>query len=126
MTATQSAGEFLDQFDPDELSEERIDFDLGDDGRCIQTMLFHRNQVVWFSVVTQVAIDGHWYDVARADTCHDEAHLHRYVRGRRAEVGRHVLRSIGTIEDAEAGFDEACDRLLDDWEDNVRRWRNGK
>lgn len=125
MSAPEHEEDFLSQFDPDELTEERIDFDLGPDARCIQRMLDWKNQVVWFAIMIEVFRDGRWWQVARADTCHDETHVHYFVRGQRAEVSRQQLQQVTTIGDVQDGFDHACDLLTDDWESNVRRWDGG-
>lgn len=124
MSAEEST-DFLAQFDPDELKEQRFDFDLGPEARCIQKMMDHRNRVVWFAIMVEVFHEGAWVQIARADTCHDEAHVHWWVRGRRTEKDRQALRKIATIDDVAAAFDEACDLMTEDWERNVRRWEDG-
>lgn len=126
MSLDAASQSFMAQFPQAELAEERHDLDLGPEGRCIQRLIFHRGQLVWFSMMLEVSVDAVWHQVARADTCHDEAHLHRFVRGQEEEISRHVLRPIGTVDDVGEGFEHACDLLLDEWEENVRRWNRGK
>lgn len=122
MSETVESESFLSQFPPEEVVEDRLDFNLGPDGRCIQKFLLYKNRVVWFSIVQQTRSGGEWFTVVRADTCHDEAHLHRFTRRRGESDVRHSICDLNTIDDVEAGFDHASDLITEDWEENVRRW----
>ena len=122
MEETAPQDRFLDQFPFEEQDDEEVRFDLGDDGRCIQKFVNWRGQVIWFSIVTQIRYRGDWHTVARADTCHDEAHIHRFQRGSADEISRHVLCEISSIDDVAQGFDDAVELLIDEFEENVRRW----
>lgn len=122
MSETAAADEFLQQFEPSELLEERVDFDLGPGARCIQKFLTFRGRVVWFSIVQQVWHDDEWSTVIRADTCHSEAHVHRLNRAGK-ETRRQSLCDLANIEDVENGFDHASDLITEEWEENERRWK---
>lgn len=124
MQETAPAEDFLSQFPPEELEEDEYDFDLGPEDRCIHKFLYHHHSIVWFSIVQQTLDDGQWHTVIRADTCHDEAHVHRFRRRRGEESQRRVLCQVSSIEEVGRGFDEASDLITEQWEENVRRWRS--
>jgi hypothetical protein len=109
---------------PDECEEDEfyVDFDRH---RVHQRLRTWRGQLVEFSVVLQVHTPGGgWVTVARADTCHGEVHIHRYSRAGR-ERRKSVIRSVIALDDVAAGYDDACDMLIENRELAVRGWARG-
>lgn len=114
---------FLDQFDPDELTEDGPTvFDLGPDSRFIQRMTFYRGRIVAFAIMQEIRHEGEWVVVIRADTCHDQAHWHRFAKRRAEQIDRRAICDLTSIDDVERGFDDASELITEQWEENVRRW----
>jgi len=79
-----------------------------------------------FAVVHQTYRNGDWHTVTAADSCHDgEVHLHRYARSTDARVGEpeHV-RQVASLEDLGDGYNEAYEQVVENWDDNKRRWQD--
>lgn len=104
--------------------EHSFTIDIDGRNRFIERMSLWKGRVVEFSIVQQHRPGADWNDVARADTCHDEVHLHRFASSSDTETRRHI-RSIETLEDVSRGYDEACAMLHEHGEENVRRWARG-
>ena len=114
---------FLGQFDPEELSEDDLNvFDLGPDCRCIQRMTYYKGRVVAFAIMQEIRHEGEWVVVIRADTCHDQAHWHRFAKRKAEQIDRRPLCDLTSIDDVEQGFDDASDLITAQWEENIRRW----
>lgn len=103
----------------------------GNDAEVVKVrMVFHQDrhwEMVDFAVLQRTRESGKWYDVALADSAHDnEVHIHRY--GRRSagtDVGdREHLCEIACAADLANGYIMAYDRIIGSWVDNKRRWRN--
>jgi hypothetical protein len=69
--------------------------------------------------------DGLWAEVVRVDNCHSETHMHHFDQDGN-EVHRKVLKPLRMRADIDSGLDLAEDGVYDHWEDNVRRWRDGR
>jgi hypothetical protein len=77
-----------------------------------------------FSMSAQLNVAGHWYEVARVDTCHEEVHLHVFSRAGK-ELSRQVLLPICGPKDVDRGYELGEKMLVEGWEEHERRWRRG-
>lgn len=114
-------------YQPDEHDEEHVyDFPLSVDSSLFVRQVLQRGRLVEFGITHSILRGGKWRFVARADSCHGTVHLHRY-REDGSEVGEpQVLISVFTQEDLETGYNLAEDLVDTQWEENVRRWRDGR
>lgn len=122
MSQEPAEAEFMDQFPPEERIEHPpLKYDLGPDAEVVQRWVEWRGRIVWFAMIHHVLVGEEWVEVIRADTCHDEAHVHRFDKNG-AELKRQTLCSLSTIDDVDRGWDAAADLVMDQWEENLRRW----
>ncbi len=92
-------------------------------GRMIVRMnLDLQDRVVEFNIIQQVRVNR-WETVCRACTHHAELHIHWYTRS--GYESREVLRPINHQHDVMRAYEDMYERILADWDDNVRRW-NGE
>jgi len=68
-------------------------------------------------------VRGDRVEIARADCCHAEVHLHQFHRSSTSDRRTH-LRSIGDPADVYTGWDLAHDAIVDQWHERMRRWSN--
>lgn len=106
---------------------EEFDFLLGTKAQmCVFLMTCDKRTVRFVLVQKARSRDtGRWEEVARVDTAHNEVHVHRFDRDHN-QLSREVIRPIRSFADVGEGFDEAYDLMLNQWEDNERRWRDGR
>lgn len=83
------------------------------------------DRMVEFAVTAQIEVAGYWVDVARIDTCHQEAHRHLYARTG-VEIDRKVITPIYGPADVERGWEIGEEILLTKWDEHVRRWTCGR
>lgn len=88
--------------------------------------VYRRGRIVAFNITQMTRRGGKWHHVARADSCHGTVHLHRFdVDGN--EVGDpKTLVEVFTESDLENGYDQAEEMLEDQWQENLRRCRDGR
>jgi hypothetical protein len=73
--------------------------------------------------------DSGWARVARIDCCGGTIHRHQFIIGSEVDIYDH--RPIMEIpaqdgwEAVDKGYDSASDVMFNEWEDNLRRWRDG-
>jgi len=115
--------------DPDECDESSFILPVADGerrDRVIVRMRTHVTRTIEFAMVQQTLDDnGDWQEVVRADTCHDEVHVHQFDKTGR-EISKRSVRKVERVEDVDAGYDEAAVLVFERWEDNVRRWNSGR
>lgn len=112
-------------FDPDEAEEYEDVIAVAPDAKIIQRYNYVRGKIVEFALIQQQRHEGEWCDVAKVDTDHSEVHLHRYdVQGN--QFDRRVLRPIKCQADVDEGLVVADQVIFDLWEENRRRWENGR
>lgn len=108
---------------------EVLDFDvdlLGSDDRIHVRYFLHEGRVVEFAMMQQAMVGpDEWADVVKVDCCHDEVHVHRYSSAG-VQVSRTVIRPIRSLDDVETGLDEAEELIYEHWEENRRRWNDGR
>lgn len=79
---------------------------------------FAMNQVTWYQ--------GAWRDVFEIDSKHGSVHSHRYVRSTLRRVGEpEVLAPLTCKGDVQAYYDQALQRMMDDWRGRRGRWDGG-
>lgn len=94
-------------------------------------------QVVYTEKIVDFAImQLHWegqchHQVARIDCCHSMIHRHQFTRDGHDLYDRLQIKAIpadgGTRWNiVDAGYHEVLALMYDEWEDNLRRWRDGR
>jgi hypothetical protein len=78
-----------------------------------------RGRLLDFAVMQQILIAGEWADVVRYD-CHGGFHVHRFTRR-----GSESRTELGDLSDLDRKYDAAVDDILDNWEENRRRYLDG-
>jgi len=113
--------------DPTEVEDWPFETVLLDLGRLVgrQGLDVLTGRMVEFAITAQVDVAGHWVDVARVDTCHENVHLHLMSRTG-VEISRQVTRPIYGPNDVELGWDAGEAMLLAKWDEHVRRWGCGR
>lgn len=84
----------------------------------------YRDKVVWFCLEQTVRAGTKVDKVVRVDTAHGTVHIHRFTQSNQEGTKEtlHVIPNQGH-DVVDAQYNEWLDRLLDDWEDSLRRWR---
>ena len=84
------------------------------------------DELVGFAVIQQTYRGGKWHDVMVGDSKHNQAHVHQYGSSTGLRIGdREVLMPINSSADVQDGYSLTHARVVDDWEQNKRRWENG-
>lgn len=117
----------------DECEEETYDSQLQDadlrDHKLIIRMVRHRvtYELVEFSLIQMTRVHSHWVEVAEIDSCHDvDIHLHQCGKDAGGRVSEPVvLADIESVDDVEAGYGIALERMEDEWEKHLDRWQYG-
>lgn len=89
-----------------------------------------RGKVVHFVLTQATYHHGDWHNVARIDTWHGTIHRHQLDRNG-DDVGEpEVLVRIPAGEEGwpvvDQGYTDAWGLMFNEWEDNLRRWRDGR
>ncbi|MBN9745767.1 hypothetical protein DMP23_32595 [Amycolatopsis sp. A1MSW2902] len=81
--------------------------------------------MVWFCLEQTISIDGAKYKVVRVDTEHGTVHVHKFTKSDQTGT-RKTLQTIPREghDVVDTHFSEWLDRLLNEWEANVRRFRD--
>lgn len=118
--------------DPDECEdvEDRVILDSGHE-LAVRFNLWKERLIVEFPIVQIVRHDGRWVEVHRIDTCnHGSVHRHQLHKrkpndhmGKRTDLERIPAQNGWNVVDA--WYDQALDLMMNDWKDNLRRWRSG-
>ncbi len=114
-------------WEPDltECTEEVWHFDIGPESRATVSMWFDGPRLVRFAIMhLTLGDDGSMVEIARADSCDGEVHVHTFDH-RGVEVNRKVLLAVTSPEDVARGYDLAYKRVIDQWETDRRRWARG-
>lgn len=97
--------------DPDDILRIRMVFDLYDN-------------LVDFAVVLMTGPTEAKSEVARLDIRHTGLHVHWY-RQDGTELRRQEIMPVRTLAEVQAAYNEALDRMTDNWAEYKRRWRRG-
>jgi hypothetical protein len=99
---------------------------FNDFNQVVLRMQLHGHKLVDFAMIQQhrQSLDHAWIDVLVADCQHEELHVHRCdSTGRRSS--RTSVMSITSADDVEAAYLKASDLVFEQWEENLRRCRDG-
>lgn len=90
----------------------------------------YRGKVVDFAIMQEAREGETWHHVARIDCCHGTIHRHQFIRDGTDVYDHRVIQEIpgppGKGWDVVDGtYDVAQDAMFNEYEDNLRRWRDG-
>lgn len=100
-----------------------------DPHRLVVRMKLYRGLIVDFSINQTTLIEQRWRDVARIDCCGGVIHRHQYDIHGNDLIGHKLIEKIpseGGWEVVNKGYLTAYDVMHDEWENNLRRWRDGR
>jgi len=108
------------------IEEPPWNFDIGPGSRAKVSMWFDGPRLARFAIMhLTLGDDGSMVEIARADSCDGEVHVHTFDH-RGAEVNRKALLAVTSPEDVACGYDLAYKRVIDQWETDRRRWVRGR
>lgn len=110
--------------DLDDTVKEARRFQLAADMHYVTNLYLDGPRIVHFSIMLFLEDDGQVYQIARADTCHREVHVHALKKDG-SDFNRRVLLPINSPEDVGSGWDLAVDAIIDECNEHSRRWRSG-
>jgi hypothetical protein len=96
----------------------------------IRRVMYHE-KIVDFAIM-QFTLEGDdWHQVARIDCCHSMIHRHQFTRDGRDLYDHLEIKAIPADGGdrwnvVHAGYFDAYAIMFEEWEDNVRRWRDGR
>jgi hypothetical protein len=103
--------------------------DLSDEDQFVIRQRIYKGKIVDFAIMQKVCVDGKWVDVARIDCCGGTIHRHQYVAGSDDDTYDHRLIAEIPAQDGwevvDQGYDGATNVMFNEWEGNLRRWRDG-
>lgn len=90
----------------------------------------YRGKVVDFAIMQEVREGEIWHHVARIDCCHGTIHRHQFTRDGQDIYGHRVIREITGLagegwDVVDDTYDMAQEAMFNEYEDNLRRWRDG-
>ena len=88
----------------------------------------YRGKIVNFAIMQDVLESGTWHQVARIDCCHGTIHRHQYNRDGIDLYDHRVIQEIPATRGwavVDAGYVSAQDAMFNEYEENLRRWRDG-
>jgi hypothetical protein len=82
-------------------------------------------ELLSFAIMQETQVEERWMSVVRVDCApgHGGIHLHRFRLGGGEPIRETVL---GPLDDLDAGMKLAEDKVYDAWEENLRRFREGR
>jgi hypothetical protein len=87
------------------------------DSAHLRMVIGPRNRLLAFALTQRIRMEDGWHDVVRYDCSHRVVHVHRFTRG-----GAESVREIFSLEEIDHGYDAAVADILDNWEENRRRY----
>jgi len=110
--------------DPNDFLQQTDTYDIGGDCFAKVRTAWDGAQMMDFAVM-QLLRDptAGQEEIARADSCHD-AHVHKFKRN----IGEFMyitLLAINCPNDVGRGYDLGYNSVIDQWEENLRMWRDG-
>ncbi|MFC1418562.1 DUF7718 family protein [Streptacidiphilus cavernicola] len=111
--------------------ETNFPIDLTDTDILKVRQVEYRKWVVDFAIMQLTMEAGEWVHVARIDCCHGMIHRHQFAQNGRDLDGRLEIKAIPADDDnrweiVQDGFYKAIGTMQEEWEDNLRRWRDGR
>jgi hypothetical protein len=83
-----------------------------------------RDNLVDFAFMLMTGTPGAQHQVARADIRHTGLHVHWFHQDG-TQLRREEIRQVTALPDVRAAYNDALDRVTDNWEEYKRRWRHG-
>jgi len=86
-----------------------------------------RNQasnLVYYAIMLDINDDGAWSHVARIDTSHGTAHIHRFTRQDQETGIRTVLMALHSESDVKLSWRDSYDTIKNNLAEHERHWRN--
>jgi hypothetical protein len=114
-------------WEPDltECTEEYWHFDIGPGSRATVSMWFDGPRLVRFAIIHLTpGDDGRMVEIARADSCDGEVHVHTF-NSHGTQVNRVTLLRVTRPEHVDRGYEPAYSRVIGQWEADRRRWARG-
>lgn len=111
--------------------ESNFHLDITEDNMLHVRYQVWRDLITFFAIMQLVLDEGEWKHVARIDCCHDMIHRHQFVRSDGRDIfDRQKIVTIpwdgGTRWNVvNSGYHDALGVMYEEWEENVRRWRDG-
>lgn len=102
--------------------------DITREDQMVVRQRFYRGKVADFAICQKVRVNGKWVDVARIDCCHSTIHRHQFNQEGIDLYDHRVIIEIPAVEGwnvVDAGYDNAYNVMLNEWDQNLERWRNG-
>lgn len=129
MSETQPTEVVEWRYEEEEHDEENsFEVPLSEFDAVMVRQVYRQGRLVDFGITQLHRQGGKWRWVARADSCHETVHVHRYSQsGAPYEpVGENlVLCDIFSQKDLENGYDIADATIEEQWKLNLRRWADG-
>ncbi|MFF9393243.1 DUF7718 family protein [Streptomyces griseoluteus] len=88
----------------------------------------YKGKIVHFAIMQDIREGDIWHHVARIDCCHGTIHRHQYNRAGDDIYDSRVITEIPADNGwsvVDAGYQVAQDAMFDEYEENLRRWRDG-
>jgi hypothetical protein len=103
--------------------------ELGPDDHLVVRMVTYRGSIVDFAIMQLTRCGNALVEVARIDCCGGSIHRHQFDQDG-VDLYDHkliapILRDGSEWATVQAGYDAMLDDMMDRWQDNLRRWRNG-
>lgn len=99
-----------------------------DDGNRIAIRVkIYRGLIVDFSLNQHTLVDRRWRNVARIDCAGGTIHRHQFDQDGNDLIGHELIKEIPPEDGWDVvhkGYLSALDVMHDEYEDNLRRWRN--
>lgn len=111
----------------DECQEEQVyPIALGEPGDVLRVRMLYdlRDNLVDFAFMLMTGAPGAQHQVARADIRHTGLHVHWFHQDG-TQLRREEIRQVTALPDVQAAYNDALDRVIDNWEEYKRRWRHG-
>ena len=102
--------------------------ELTPEDRLVVRMSCYRGKIVDFAIMQETWGGDMWTPVARIDCCHGTIHRHQFDQAGVDVLDHALICDIPAQGDSwgvvHRGYDDALTTMMDEWEDNLRRWRN--
>jgi hypothetical protein len=112
---------------PDECEEQNFYAAVGELGdvehfRMVRDL---RDNLVDFAIIETTRYQGRSVQVAVADICHGQLHVHIYGKRAGGRVGREDIMACASQKDVDDCYITALDQIEEKWEDYKGRWNRG-
>jgi hypothetical protein len=115
--------------DPAECDEDVFNWLIAAGEMIYQRIMTNQDdRIVEFAVMQMTQVGGHYVQVARVDSEHGTIHAHQLFKATPDDtVGqRREMFVISSVDDVALGLDAGIEFLTENWEENKRRWRDGR